>query len=94
MKWGINIETPDSEEFFRANEHLFYHYAPWTQVWWEYKTKTNLQFKVRINNPFGLHYDFDRTVYTGLRGQSSIAYIEHQSSVTPPMILLRLKKEL
>lgn len=93
-KWGINLQAMDSEEIFRANEHIHYHYAPFFQIWGEYKTKSNLTYIIRLNNPFGLHYDYDRTVYNGLREGSTIAYTEHQSGVMPTMLMLKLKKDL
>ena len=53
---------------------------------------TNLT--LTANNGGTLSYTYDRVVYDGLREKSAVAFTSHQRSQIPPIIEIRLKKDL
>ena len=94
MKWGFDVESQNNDRNYFANELNWSEWAPWVQLWYEYKTPSNLTFKVMLKNPQSLHYTYDRIVYDGLRDRSPVSFTSHQSSHIPPILELRLKKDL
>ncbi|HVZ30638.1 MAG TPA: hypothetical protein VG839_09610, partial [Asticcacaulis sp.] len=66
----------------------------WTQFWVQYKTPQKVQLRVTLKNPLGLRYSNDRTVYQGLRGLTPVSFTQHQTSTIPPILEIKLKKEL
>jgi len=94
MKWGFDIQSINNDRNYLANELNWSECAPWTDYWYEVKTRSNVTFRLVVKNPTALHYTLDRIVYDGLRDQSPIRFTSHQSSKIPPIVELRLKKEL
>ena len=94
MKWGIDVQSLNNDRNYLANELNWSNYAPWIDYWYEVKTRSNLTLKLIVKNPTALHYTFNRIVFDGLRDQSSVAFTSHQSSKIPPIVELRLKKDL
>jgi len=95
MKWGIDAQSlGNGNRNYYANELDWNTYAPWVQYWYEVKTKDNVTFRVTLRNPTSLHYTNDRVVYQGLRERSPVAFTSHQSSKIPPILEIRLKKDL
>jgi hypothetical protein len=94
MKWGFDIQSVNNDRNYLANELNWSNYAPWTDYWYEVKTRSNVTFRLIVKNPNALHYTFNRIVYDGLRDQSPVSFTSHQSSKIPTIIELRLKKDL
>lgn len=91
--WGVDIESAGKNRNYLANEIDDGFFAPWSQIWFQYKTPKKVTFKITVKNPLSLRYTQDRWVYEGLRGSTPIAYTQHTSSKIPPMLELRLKKD-
>ena len=94
MKWGIDVQSLNNDRNYLANELNWSNYAPWIDYWYEVKTRSNLTFKLIVKNPTALPYTFNRIVFDGLRDHSPVAFTSHQSSKIPPIVELRLKKDL
>lgn len=91
--WGLDMQSLGKNRNYMANELDDAHYAPWTQIWFQYKTPKKLTFKASLRNPFGLHYSQDRTVYQGLRDLTPVVLTQSTTSKIPPILELRLKKD-
>jgi hypothetical protein len=94
MKWGFDVQSLNNYRNYLANELNWNDYAPWTDYWYEVKTKSNVTFKIILKNPASLHYTYNRVVYQGLREASPVTFTSHQSSKIPPILEIRLKKDL
>lgn len=92
--WGIHVESLNNDRNYLANELSNSHFDPWTQVWFQYKTPEKLQVRVTLKNPFGLRFSNDRTVYQGLREVTPVRFTQHQTSKIPPILEVKLKKEI
>jgi hypothetical protein len=92
--WGVHAESLNNDRNYLANELSNSHYNPWTQVWFQYKTPQKLQLRVTLKNPLGLRYSNDRVVYQGLRGLTPVSFTQHQTSKIPPILEVKLKKDL
>ena len=91
--WGVDIESAGKNRNYMANELDDASFAPWSQLWFQYKTPKKLTFKVMLKNPLSLRYSQDRMVYQGLRDQTPIIMTQHTTSKIPPIIEMRLKKD-
>ncbi|MBW8734053.1 MAG: hypothetical protein JF571_07080 [Asticcacaulis sp.] len=91
--WGLDTQSLGKNRNYMADEIDDAHYAPWTQIWFQYKTPKKLTFKASLRNPFGLHYSQDRVVYQGLRDLSPVVLTQSTTSKIPPILELRIKKE-
>ena len=92
--WGVDVESAGKDRNYLANELDDAYFAPWTQIWFQYKTPKKLTFKVMVKNPLGLAFSQDRMVYQGLRDLTPVVMTQHTTSKIPPIIELRLKKDL
>jgi hypothetical protein len=91
--WGLDLQSLGKNRNYMANELDDAHFAPWTQVWFQYKTPKKLTFKVSVRNPFGLHFTQDRVVYQGLRDLTPVVLTQSTTSKIPPIVEFRLKKD-
>jgi len=91
--WGLDMQSLGKNRNYMANELDDAHFAPWTQVWFQYKTPKKLTFKASLRNPFGLHFSQDRMVYQGLRDLTPVVLTQSTTSKIPPILELRLKKD-
>ncbi len=91
--WGLDMQSLGKNRNYMANELDDAHFAPWTQIWFQYKTPKNLTFKASLRNPFGLHFSQDRMVYQGLRDLTPVVLTQSTTSKIPPILELRLKKD-
>jgi hypothetical protein len=92
-KWGIEANTMDTGIVYGAKEKTTYHSEPWITIWGEYRSKSNLLYSVRLNNPFRLYQSYDRIIYNGLREKSPISRTILQKSSIDPMLIMRITKE-
>lgn len=91
--WGLDMQSLGKNRNYMANELDDAHYAPWTQLWFQYKTPKKLSFKITLRNPFGLHFSQDRVVYQGLRDLTPVVLSQSTTSKIPPIVEMRLKKD-
>ncbi|MGZ3298541.1 MAG: outer membrane beta-barrel protein, partial [Asticcacaulis sp.] len=94
MKWGIDVQSVNDYRNYLANELSWSRWAPWFQTWVEYKTPSKLTFRLTLRNPESLQFTNDRVVYEGLREKSPVAYTQHTTSHIPPIIEIKVKKDL
>jgi len=92
-KWGIEANSMDTGVVYGAVDKTTYHSDPWITIWGEYRSKSNLLYSLRVNNPLRLYTSYDRVVYTGLRELSPVSRMILQKSSYAPMIMMRLTKE-
>ena len=91
--WGVDVQSLGKNRNYMANELDDAHFAPWTQLWFQYKTPKKLTFKVSLRNLFGLHFSQDRTVYQGLRDLTPVVLTQSTTTKIPPIVEFRLKKD-
>lgn len=92
--WGVNVESRNSDRNYQANELNNSRYDPWSEVWLQYQTPQKLQLRMTLKNPLGLRYTRDRVVYQGLRDLTPVSYVQHQTARIPPILEVKLKKDL
>lgn len=92
--WGIEIDSLNNMEQFNATDYYRYKSADWIAFWAEYKTKSNVTFGVVVQNAFRRRDQYNRTVWSGQRGDSPVQEIQHNVSYGLPFVILRVKKEL
>ncbi len=91
--WGIDVQELNEDRNYLANELDDAHFDPWTEFWFQYKTPSQVTFRITLKNPLNLRFTQDRTVYSGLRDLSAVDMTQHTTSHIPPIVELRLKKD-
>jgi hypothetical protein len=92
--WGFVVDNVNSAPSFNATEYYDVKARPNLFLWLEYKTVDNLTLGVEMQNPSGRYGHSMRTVYAGLRGQSEIVRQDDNVSDQPPVLTLRVRKDL
>jgi len=92
--WGVEIDRMSNFSQFNATDAYRYYSDNWLAVWAEYKTKNNVTINVTVQNPFGRHDYYDRTVWQDLRATSPLDHIEHNVAWQRAFLRINVKKEL
>lgn len=92
--WGFEIDRMNNFSQFNASDAYRYYSDDWLAIWFEYKTKSNFTVNVTVQNAFGRHDYYDRTVWQDLRQDSPLDHIEHNRSWQRPFLRINFKKEM
>ncbi|HEY0595700.1 TonB-dependent receptor plug domain-containing protein [Sphingopyxis sp.] len=84
--WGGNAEYSHYQPNYRRNQTDKLWEGPvWASVFVEHKNVMGLTVRAQINNILNARSKRDRTVYTGVRGESPISFIEERDRLIGPI---------
>jgi hypothetical protein len=86
IAWGANAEYAHYQPNYRRNQIDKVWEGPvWASVFVEHKDVMGLTIRATINNIVNARSRRDRTVYTGVRGESPIAFVEDRNRLIGPI---------
>ncbi len=90
--WGVNGEYGHSQPSFRRNQIDRTWEGPvFADVFVEHKDVMGLTVRATIGNVLNARSRRDRTVYTGLRGASPVAFVEQRDRLIGPIFALSVR---
>ncbi len=92
VAWGIHFGTYHFDQLYRLREvGLQWEGPSWMGIFIEHKNIHGLTVNARIGNLLNARNLLDRTVYSGLRDRSPIAFVEHRNRLIGPIFSLSIK---
>lgn len=90
--WGVFANYNQFQNYYRLGEvGLGYEGPTFASVFVEHKDVFGLTVRASVNNIFGARNLFDRTVWTGRRNNSPVAFTESRSREIGPIFSLLLR---
>ncbi|MFI4950008.1 MAG: TonB-dependent receptor domain-containing protein, partial [Caulobacterales bacterium] len=90
LVWGVDLNPPFRERFFRFDEIDTNHQNVSWDVFVDYKPRPDLTLRVQLYNKSD--YDVDRDVFGGVRGRDPLKFRDIQTRVFGPVLFTRLRK--
>lgn len=92
--WRIDATSTNHFDIFRIDEIQRFRVGATVNVSWEYKPKPDLSLLVQAQNITNNNSKRERLIFTGLRSNGSIAFIDIRDVRTGPTLYLRIRKTL
>jgi hypothetical protein len=90
--WGAGFEHVDRQPYYRLNEIGFESEGPLFDAYFlEHKDVLGTTVRLDVINLANARHDVYRTVFTGRRGSSPVAFIEDQSRLIGPLFRLGIR---
>lgn len=90
--WGAGMEHVEREQYVRLNEVGYENEGPIFDFYFiEHKNVLGMTVRLDVVNLADAHYRLYRTVYTGRRDSSPVAFIEDRSQLIGPIFRLGVK---
>ncbi len=90
--WGVDVYNRWTESNFRFNELDVYKLKTWVDVFYEYKPRPDLSFRVELDNLGGRGFQRLLYVYGGPRNTSPLLYVDDRKQDFKPYVYLRIRK--
>ncbi len=90
--WGGDVEYAHYQPSYRRNQVDKVWEGPvWASLFVEHKDVMGLTVRAQISNMVNARSKRDRTVYTGVRGQSPISFIEERDRLIGPIFAFSVR---
>jgi hypothetical protein len=90
LVWGVDLNPPFRERFFRFDEVDTNHQNLSWDVLVDYKPRPDLTLRVQLFNKSD--YEVERDVFGGVRGRDSLRFRDVQHRLFGPILFTRLRK--
>jgi outer membrane receptor protein involved in Fe transport len=90
ITWGIDWVNPFHERFFRFDEIDTNRQNVSLDAFLDYKPRSDITLRIQLFNED--HYDVERDVFGGLRGQDPLSFRDLQMRHFGPVLFTRLRK--
>ena len=90
--WGSNIEYSHNQPSYRRNQiDRIWEGPVWASAFVEHKDVLGLTVRAQVSNIVNARSRRDRTVYTGVRGDSPIAFVEERDRLIGPIFVFSVR---
>jgi hypothetical protein len=90
--WRIDVTSANRFDIFRIDEVQRFRVGATVNVSWEYKPRANLSAMVQLQNVTNSRSERERQIFTGLRSDGSVAFIDTRDVKFGPALYVRIRK--
>jgi outer membrane receptor protein involved in Fe transport len=90
--WRIDVTSANRFDIFRIDEVQRFRVGTTVNVSWEYKPRANLSAMVQLQNVTNSRSERERQIFTGLRSDGSVTFIDTRDVKFGPALYVRIRK--